>query len=118
MTVTLAMSRALMLEKGADSESYLLTTRRGSKASIFSPEENIALLFDICRDNQEDGKASIKLFFEVKIISNNKNNIVLKNLSDLFTGVGKDGNKAERSPAKKYGQVVAKIDVQWEHRHA
>ena len=29
-----------------------------------SPEENIALLFDICKDNQEDGKASIKLFFE------------------------------------------------------
>lgn len=32
----------------------------------FSAEEYIALLFDVCRD--EDGKASIKLFFEVRLL--------------------------------------------------
>ena len=34
-----------------------------------SPEENIAILFDMCRDGHEDGKASIKLFFEASPVT-------------------------------------------------
>ena len=34
-----------------------------------SPEENIAILFDMCRDGHEDGKASIKLFFEASHVT-------------------------------------------------
>ena len=32
---------------------------------IFSAEEHISLLFDLCRGEDDYGKASIKAFFEV-----------------------------------------------------